>query len=104
DEQTTSSTKRATTATKSPRLLNELRESLQRQTATADVLKVISSSPGELKPVFQAMLENAVRICEANFGALYLWEGDAFRIAALHNPPSAYAEARRRNPVLRPIP
>jgi len=96
--------KQAVIAIENTRLLNELRESLQRQTATADVLKVISSSPGELKPVFQAMLENAVRICEANFGALYLWEGDAFRIAALHNPPSAYAEARRRNPVLRPIP
>jgi signal transduction histidine kinase len=80
----------------------ELSEALQQQTATADVLKVISSSPGELEPVFQAMLENAVRICEANFGTLQLRENDAFRIAAMHNPPPAFAEARRRNPLIYP--
>ena len=84
------------------RLLNELRESLQQQTATVDVLQVISSSPGELEPVFQAMLENAVHICEANFGTLQLRENDAFRVAATHNPPPAYAEARRRNPLIYP--
>ena len=72
----------------------DLSESLQQQTATADVLKVISSSPGELEPVFQAMLENATRICEAKFGTLYLSEGDGFRAAAMHNAPPAYAEAR----------
>src|SRR5262252_942780 len=80
------------------------RESLQQQTATADVLKVISRSPGELEPVFQAMLENAVRICEAKFGTLWLREGDAFRAVALHNAPPAYAEARRRELLLRPPP
>src|SRR5215470_9095069 len=80
------------------------RESLQQQTATADVLKVISSSPGELEPVFQAMLENAVCICEAKFGTLWLREGDAFRAVALHNAPPAYAEARRRELLLRPPP
>jgi PAS domain S-box-containing protein len=72
----------------------DLRESLQQQTATADVLKVISSSPGELEPVFRAMLENATRICEAKFGTLYLSEGDGFRVAAMHNAPPAYEEAR----------
>jgi len=71
-------------AIENTRLLNELRESLQQQTATSEVLQVISTSPGQLEPVFQAMLENATRICEAKFGALYLSEGDAFRIVALH--------------------
>jgi len=75
----------AVIAIENGRLLNELRESLQQQTATADVLKVISTSPGELEPVFQAMLENAVRICEAKFGVLYLYEGGKFRPAALES-------------------
>src|SRR5262249_34305910 len=94
----------AVIAMENTRLLNELRESLQQQTATADVLKVISSSPGELEPVFQAMLENAVRICDAKFGTLWLREGDAFRAVALHNAPPAYAEARRLELRLRPPP
>jgi len=80
----------------------ELSESLQQQTATSEVLQVISSSPGELEPVFQAMLANATRICEAKFGTLWLCEGDAFRAVALHNAPPAYAEARRRELRLRP--
>jgi len=94
----------AVIAIENTRLLNELRESLQQQTATADVLKVVSSSPGELEPVFEAMLENAVRICSAKFGTLYLLEGDAFRAVALHGAPPAYAEARRREPLVRPGP
>jgi GAF domain-containing protein len=88
----------AVIAIENTRLLNELRESLQQQTATADVLKVISGSPGELGPVFQAMLENATRICEAKFGNLYLYEDGALRIVASHNVPPAFAEARRRSP------
>src|SRR5262249_42298739 len=75
----------------------ELSESLEQQTATSEVLKVISSSPGELEPVFQAMLENAVRICEAKFGTLYLREADAFRAVATHNAPTPYVEDRKRN-------
>ena len=86
----------AVIAIENTRLLNELRELLQQQTATADVLGVISSSPGELEPVFEAMLENATRICGAKFGTLYLSEGGCFRAAAMHNAPPAYAEARRR--------
>ena len=77
----------------------ELSEALEQQTATSEVLQVISSSPGELQPVFQAMLENATRICQAGFGNLYLRDGDAFRIAAAHNTPPAMVEARRRVPL-----
>src|SRR5262245_44275100 len=81
----------------------DLTESLEQQTATSEVLKVISSSPGELEPVFNAMLDKATRICEAKFGVLQLCEGDGFRAVALHDVPAAYAE-RRRNSVLRPGP
>jgi GAF domain-containing protein len=84
----------AVIAIENTRLLNELRQSLEQQTATADVLRVISSSPGELEPVFQAMLENASRICEAKFGTMYFREGDAFRAVAMHGAPPAYAESR----------
>ena len=92
----------AVIAIENTRLLNELRESLQQQTATADVLKVISSSPGALEPVFQTMLENATRICEANFGVIYQREGEAFRVMAMHNVPAEYAEMRRLEPLFRP--
>ena len=89
----------AVIAIENTRLLNELRESLQQQTATSDVLKVISSSPGELKPVFESMLENAVRICQASFGNLLLFESGVFRDVALHNPPKAWAVKMQRDPV-----
>ncbi len=91
-------------AIENARLLNELRQSLEQQTATADVLKIISSSPGDLQPVFNAMLENATRICEAKFGTLYRWEGDALQTVAMHDAPQAFADERRRNPMVRPAP
>jgi two-component system, NtrC family, sensor kinase len=89
----------AVIAIENTRLLNELRESLQQQTATADVLKTISSSPGELQPVFDAMLENATRICEAKLGNLFLREGDNFRAVAVHGE-SGYADWYRRDPMV----
>jgi two-component system NtrC family sensor kinase len=97
----------AVIAIENTRLLNELRqrtddlsEALEQQTGTSEVLRVISSSPGDLEPVFQAMLANATRICEAKFGALWLAEGDGFRAAALHGGSPAFIEAWRREPVL----
>jgi signal transduction histidine kinase len=78
----------------------ELSESLEQQTATAEVLKVISSSPGELEPVFNTMLENAVRICDAEFGALVLYDGKSFRRVAVHNAPAALAEEQERDPII----
>jgi signal transduction histidine kinase len=86
-------------------LAHELAEAREQQTATSEVLGVISSSPGDLKPVFHAMLENATRICEARFGVLQLYEDGGFRIGATHNAPPAFADAvARREPVFRPGP
>src|SRR5205807_1538217 len=79
-----------------------LRESLEQQTATSEVLNVISSTPGELAPVFATMLDNATRICEAKYGMLWLSEGDGFRAAATHGLPAAHAEEREREPVIYP--
>jgi two-component system, NtrC family, sensor kinase len=96
----------AVIAIENARLLNELRqrtddlsESLEQQTATSEVLKIISSSPGELEPVFSAMLANATRICEATLGTLYLCEGPVFRAVAAHSK-EIYADFLRRNPVV----
>ena len=101
----------AVIAIENTRLLNELRQrtddlskSLEQQTATSEVLKVISSSPGELEPVFETMLANAVRVCGANFGIMDRYDGGAFCNVAMHNVPPAFAEMRRSNPVIRPSP
>jgi two-component system, NtrC family, sensor kinase len=93
----------AAIAIENARLLNELKQSLERQTATSEVLQVISSSPGDLEPVFAAMLANAVRICGAKFGNIYRWDGEALHMLASHNTPPAFAEDRRRSPY-RPYP
>jgi len=103
-ELVTNFARQAVIAIENTRLLNELRESLEQQTASSEVLQVISSSPGELEPVFQAMLENATRLCKAKFGTLLLSEGDTLRMVAMHNVPPAFAEKRRREPVIRPHP
>ena len=95
----------AVIAIENTRLLSELRKSLQQQTATADVLKVIAGSGGELALVFETMLENAVRICEASYGNMWLCEGEDFRTAALHGPlPPAFVEKWRRGTLFHPGP
>jgi GAF domain-containing protein len=85
------------------RLAGERDEAVEQQTATSEVLRVISASPGELEPVFQAMLERAVRLCGAKFGNIYRWDGEALHILASHNTPVAFADAVRRSPY-RPYP
>src|SRR6516225_8154426 len=82
----------------------ELSEAREQLAATSEVLRVISSSPGDLKPVFDAMLANATRLCEAEFGTLVLYEGDACRHVAGHGAPHAYAELRLREPLFYPGP
>jgi two-component system, NtrC family, sensor kinase len=87
-------------AIENTRLLNELRRSLEQQTATADVLRVISSSPGALEPVFDAILERATRICSAKFGLLWIREGEGFRSVASHGVPPAYAQELKKAPLV----
>jgi GAF domain-containing protein len=93
----------AVIAIENTRLLSELKQSLERQTATADVLRVISTSPGDLEPVFQSILENATRICAARFGTFWLAEGDGLRAVAVFNPPPGFADIRRGT-IIRPSP
>jgi GAF domain-containing protein len=103
----------AVIAIENARLLNELRqhtnnlterttdltEALEQQTATSEVLQVISSSPGDLEPVFATMLEKAVRICDASFGNISRWDGEALHLIATRNTPAAFAaEVSRRSP------
>src|SRR6201993_1283208 len=99
-------TKQAVIAIENTRLLKELRqrtddltESLEQQTATSEVLEVISSSPGELQPVFRKMLENATRVCGAKFGTMNLWDGEKFNLVADHNIPPEFSAFRQRTPI-----
>jgi GAF domain-containing protein len=90
----------AAIAIENARLFSETKEALEQQTATSEVLKVISSSSGKLEPVFQTMLANAIRICEAAFGSMLLMEGQVFRRVALHNAPPMFLEFHKKNPVI----
>ena len=99
----------AVIAIENTRLLNELRqrtddlsESLEQQTATSSVLRVISTSPGKLEPVFEALLANAVRVIGSTFGTMYLRQGDLFRVGAVHGAPPAYVETLTSEPLFRP--
>jgi GAF domain-containing protein len=98
----TSFASQAVIAIENTRLLNELRESLEQQTATSEVLKIISSSPSNLKPVFHSMLENSVRICEAKFGQMFLCEGDKVRAVATLGVPVALVQEDERRGAFQP--
>ena len=82
------------------RLTRERDEALQRETATSDILQLVSETPGNLELAFRAFLERATRICEANFGTLLLCENGFYHHVAFHNAPPAFVEARRQNPLI----
>src|SRR5262249_41760369 len=95
----------ATQETETARLSREREEgALEQLSAASQVLQVINSSPGDLRPVFNAILKNAVRICEANFGNLFLWDGKALELAAMLNAPPALAEFLNRRGRFLPTP
>ena len=77
-----------------------LSEALEQQTATSEVLRAITGSPGDLKPVFEAILTNARRLCEAKFGHLLTYDGEHFRVAAVHAAPSILTDFLNRGPFL----
>jgi hypothetical protein len=81
------------------RLSRELNEAREQETAAAKVLRIISSL-GDLQAVFAVILENATRLCQANFGTLLLCEGNFYRQVAFHNAPPAFVEARRHDPMI----
>ena len=82
----------------------QLNEAIKRENASAEVLRIISNSPSDLEPVFDAILANATRLCEAQFGVLWLCEADGSRRVAVHNAPPEYQALRRRNSVHHPAP
>ena len=88
--------------TKVAQLTRERDEALEREKATAEVLRVISASPGQLEPIFQGMLEKATRLCEASLGNMLLYEAGLLRRVSLHNPPPKYKEYHEKHPLLDP--
>ena len=101
DVQARSKVPPATEETEVVRLIRELSEERKQRAATSQVLHLLSGSHGDLNSLFETILSNATKLCQANFGTLSLYEGDAFRIVAMHNAPPAYGEYRQREPLVR---